>query len=247
MRTMLSVQLEAVSKSFRADTGQAIRAVRNVSLDVQGGEFLTLLGPSGSGKTTMLRLIAGLESPDAGVVKIGDHCVNETPPAERKVAMVFQHHALYPHLSARENLEFGLRIRGIEKKERDRRIATMADLLSLRELLARRPAELSAGERQRVALGRAVARNPGILLLDEPFASLDAPLRRELRRELLRLHHDRGLTTLLVTHDQAEALAMGQRVAVMYAGEVVQCATPLELLAKPATPFVRDFLIDRPM
>jgi len=213
-----------------------------VSFAIAAGELLALVGPSGCGKTTTLRLIAGLETPDAGSIKFGDQVVNTVPPKGRDVAMVFQHHALYPHLSAAENLAFGLTLRGVGRAEISQRVNEMADKLGISRCLARKPAELSGGERQRVALGRALIRKPGILLLDEPFANLDAPLRRELRRELQHLHQEQNLTTLLVTHDQAEALALGNRVVVMNAGQIEQVGAAADLRERPATPFVRAFL-----
>ena len=171
-----------------------------------------------------------------------DRLVNTVPPQGRDVAMVFQYHALYPHMTAAENLAFGLTLRGVGRAEISQRVNELADKLGLAKCLARKPAELSGGERQRVALGRALIRKPGTLLLDEPFANLDSPLRRELRRELLRLHREQNLTTLLVTHDQAEALALGHRVAVMNEGRIEQIGTPVELRERPSTPFVRTFL-----
>lgn len=217
-------------------------AVSEVSLHVTAGEFLTLIGPSGSGKTTLLRLIAGLERPDTGVVRIGGRDQAGIPAGDRDVAMVFQTLALYPHLTARENLAFGLRIRKTPRREMDQRVGEAAERLGIVDCLSRRPAELSNGQRQRVALGRALVRRPKVLLLDEPFASLDAPLRRELRREVQRLHGELGLTVLLVTHDQAEALALGQRVAVMDSGRLVQTASPEELKSQPASEFVSRFM-----
>jgi len=200
------------------------------------------VGPSGCGKTTLLRLIAGLEEATSGSVAIDDQDQRDVPPERRDVAMVFQTLALYPHMTARDNLGFGLKLRKTPAAEIDTRIGDMAQLLGITDCLTRRPAELSSGQRQRVALGRALVRRPKVLLLDEPFASLDAPLRREMRRELQRLHRELKLTTILVTHDQAEALALGQRVAVMNAGKLEQAATPAELRAKPANHFVESFL-----
>jgi ABC-type sugar transport system ATPase subunit len=234
--------LEQLTKTFSSRNGQPIAAVSGASLSLAKGELLALVGPSGCGKTTTLRLIAGLEDPDAGIIKLDDQVANGIPPKDRDVAMVFQHHALYPHLTAAENLAFGLTLRGVGRAEISQRVNELADKLSLTKCLARKPAELSGGERQRVALGRALIRKPGILLLDEPFANLDAPLRRELRRELLQLHREQNLTTLLVTHDQAEALALGNLVAVMNAGRIEQVGSPMELRERPATPFVASFL-----
>jgi ABC-type sugar transport system ATPase subunit len=220
----------------------SLTALDQVSLDVGPGELLAVVGPSGSGKTTLLRLIAGLDRPDAGTVFIADRDQAVVPPGERGVAMMFQSLALYPHLTAGENLAFGLKLRGMGVGEIRSRVEEVAARVGIADCLGRRPAELSGGQRQRVALGRALIRKPAILLLDEPFANLDAPLRRELRRELQRLHASLALTVVLVTHDQAEAMALGQRVAVMNAGRFEQVATPDELRARPANKFVRGFL-----
>lgn len=238
---MSRIALTNLSKQFTAN-GQIIQAVAGLHLTVAPGELLALVGPSGCGKTTTLRLIAGLESPDEGTISLDGSVVNEVPPRDRNVAMVFQRDALFPHLTAYENLAFGLKLRGIKAQEIRQRVSDVATLLSVADCLERRPGELSGGQRQRVALGRALVRRPKLLLLDEPFANLDAPLRRELRRELLRLHREQGLTILLVTHDQIEALALGHRVAVMQAGRLEQIGTAEELRTQPATGFVREFL-----
>ena len=240
------VALANLTKHFAAK-GQVIAAVQQLHLDVAAGELLALVGPSGSGKTTTLRLIAGLESPDGGSVALAGVVVNDVAPKDRAVAMVFQRDALFPHLTARENLGLGLKLRGVAREEIQQRVASVAAVLGIEDCLRRKPGELSGGQRQRVALGRALVRQPKVLLLDEPFAHLDAPLRRELRRELLRLHREQNLTTILVTHDQAEALALGQRVAVMNWGRLEQVATPEELRAKPATKFVAEFLDPSPI
>ena len=218
-----------------------------LTLNVDDRELLVLVGPSACGKTTTLRLIAGLEDPTSGTISINGQVVNHVAPRDRDVAMVFQHHALYPHMTAGENLAFGLRLRKVPAPETERRVRQTAEMLGLKDCLARRPAELSGGQRQRVALGRALARRPGLLLLDEPFAQLDGPLRREMRRELLRLHGELGLTTILVTHDQTEAMALGHRVAVMNRGAIEQVSAPAELRAHPATPFVTAFLDTSPV
>ena len=212
------------------------------SLSVENRELLALVGPSGCGKTTTLRLIAGLETPDEGTITLDGKVANDLPPKDRNAAMVFQRDALYPHMTGFENMAFGLKLRGRSREEIRARVSEMSAALGITDCLPRKPGELSGGQRQRVALGRALVRRPKVLLLDEPFANLDAPLRRELRRELLRLHREHGLTTLLVTHDQAEALALGHRVAVMNGGAIEQVGTPDELQAKPATPFVAAFL-----
>ena len=239
---MARVEFRNVSKTFRGANGQTVCAVNGANLAIEDRELFALLGPSGSGKTTLLRLIAGLETPEAGEIFLAGNNVGRVPPERRDVAMVFQNHALYPHMTAGENIAFGLKLRRVDREEITRRLREMAKMLGLEDALGRRPAELSGGQRQRVALGRALIRRPQVLLLDEPFANLDAPLRRELRRELLRLHGDLGLTTILVTHDQAEALALGQRVAVMNRGKLEQVGTPAELQTQPITPFVATFL-----
>jgi len=244
---MARVVLEAVTKRFSGSNGAAVVAVNRASLTLDDKELLALVGPSGCGKTTTLRLIAGLESPDEGAISLDGKVINGISPKDRDVAMVFQSHALYPHMTALENMAFGLRLRRVPRPECLRRVRETAELLGIADLLGRRPAALSGGESQRVALGRALVRRPQVLLLDEPLSHLDSPLRRELRRELLRLHRELGLTILLVTHDQAEALALGQRVAVMHRGAIEQIAAPAELRARPATPFVAGFLDERPI
>ena len=238
---MAAIEIENLSKSFPA-TGGALLAVAGVSVKIFSGELLALVGPSGCGKTTLLRLIAGLEESTSGNLTIAGQDQRGVPPERRAVAMVFQTLALYPHMTARGNLEFGLKLRKTAATEIEARVSEMAQLLGIADCLTRRPAELSSGQRQRVALGRALVRRPKVLLLDEPFANLDAPLRREMRRELQRLHRELKLTTILVTHDQAEALTLGQRVAVMNAGRLEQVADPTELRAKPASRFVESFL-----
>jgi ABC-type sugar transport system ATPase subunit len=244
-----AIAIQSLTKTFPALewNGSSIPAVDGLSLKVAGGELLALVGPSGCGKTTLLRLIAGLEEPTSGNIAIADQDLGGVPPERRDVAMVFQTLALYPHMTARGNLEFGLKLRKTSAAEIAARVNETAQLLGITDCLARRPAELSGGQRQRVALGRALVRRPKVLLLDEPFANLDAPLRREMRRELRRLHRELKLTTILVTHDQAEALALGDRVAVMNAGRLEQVASPAELHSKPASAFVVAFFDDRPV
>lgn len=246
---MAAIAIQSLAKTFRAPewAGSSIPAVDGLSLEVSAGELLALVGPSGCGKTTLLRLIAGLEEPDSGGIAIAGQDQRGVPPERRDVAMVFQTLALYPHMTARGNLEFGLKLRKVPTAETAARVDETARLLGLTDCLGRRPAELSGGQRQRVALGRALVRGPKVLLLDEPFANLDTPLRREMRRELQRLHRELKLTTILVTHDQAEALALGQRVAVMNAGKLEQVAEPEILRAQPASPFVAAFLDLQPI
>jgi multiple sugar transport system ATP-binding protein len=239
---MARVVVENLAKIFINPGGERVRAVDNARLHAEDQELLALIGPSGCGKTTLLRLIAGLETPDAGTISLDGTIVNGVEPKDRDVAMVFQSHALYPHMTARENLAFGLKLRKTPAAEIERRIGGIAEMLGIAGCLARRPAELSGGQRQRVALGRALVRRPKLLLLDEPFAHLDSPLRRELRRELLALHRELGLTTILVTHDQIEATTLGERIAVMNRGTIEQMGPPADVQARPATPFVAAFL-----
>jgi multiple sugar transport system ATP-binding protein len=236
---MASVTLRDVAKRFDSSHPPALR---DFSLDVRDGEFLVLLGPSGCGKTTALRCIAGLEEPSAGQIFIGDRDVTHLSPGDRDVAMVFQNYALYPHLSVRENIGFALEVRGVGKREVLRRVAETAARLELSELLERKPAQLSGGQRQRVALGRAIVRNPRVFLFDEPLSNLDAKLRVEMRAELLRLHRALGATMIYVTHDQVEAMTMGQRIAVLHEGRLRQLGTPPEIYQRPADVFVARFL-----
>jgi ABC-type sugar transport system ATPase subunit len=242
-----AIDLRQLHKSFPTGNGAPIAALAGVDLFVASGELLALLGPSGCGKTTLLRLIAGLEQPDQGTLTLAGTDQQDVPPERREVAMVFQSLALYPHLTAAENLAFGLRLRGLSVAEVSARIVATATQLGLTDCLPRRPGELSGGQRQRVALGRALIRKPKVLLLDEPFAHLDAPLRRELRRELQRLHQELRFTTILVTHDPAEALALGERVAVMHQGRILQVGRPEVLRTQPAEALVREFIAPEPL
>jgi multiple sugar transport system ATP-binding protein len=244
---MARLVLEHVSKVFPAPRGAGIHALNDLSLEVRDGELLALVGPSGCGKTTTLRLIAGLDPVTAGRIHLDGRDVTLAPPQARNVGMVFQSGALYPHLTAADNLALGLRLRRVATDEISRRVREAARLLGLADLLARRPGELSGGERQRVALGRALVTQPQILLLDEPLAALDAPLRTQLRRDIARLHRERGGATIHVTHDQAEALALGDRVAILRAGELQQLATPAALFHEPANLFVAGFIGSPPM
>ena len=235
---MASVTLRGLSKVF--DDGS--QALHQLSLDVRDGELLVLLGPSGSGKTTVLRCIAGLDEPTAGDVLIGERVVTHTPPAERDVAMVFQNHALYPHLSIRDNIAFPLEMRGVADAQIARRVAETAARLGLGDVLDRRPDQLSAGQRQRAALGRAIVRGPQAFLFDEPLSSLDAKLRIELRAELLALHRSLGATMIYVTHDQTEAMTIGQRIGVLHEGRLRQVGTPAEVYEHPADVIVARFV-----
>ncbi|MGH7590662.1 MAG: ABC transporter ATP-binding protein [Gemmatimonadales bacterium] len=235
---MASVTLRRLVKSYHPPA----RAVDDVSIEVASGECVAILGPSGCGKSTLLRCIAGLEEPTSGEILIGDLRVNDLPPAERDVAMVFQHYALYPHLSVRENLEFPLRMRKVRPATRSERITSVARRLELGGLLDRMPGELSGGQRQRVALGRALVRDPAVFLLDEPLSNVDAALRVQLRADLLALQGALGTTMVYVTHDQAEALTLGARVVVLDGGRVQQVGTPREVYATPANVFVARFV-----
>jgi len=235
---MPAVALRHLTKQFGTDSP----ALDALSLDVAPGEFLVLLGPSGCGKTTALRCIAGLEEPTAGDIEIDGVRVNDLPPKDRDVAMVFQNYALYPHLSVRENIGFPLAMRRTPKRERERRVAETAEALELTRLLDRKPAQLSGGERQRVALGRAIVRRPKVFLFDEPLSNLDAKLRVQMRGELVRLHRRLAATMLYVTHDQVEAMTMGQRIAILHRGVLQQVGTPGEIYARPANTFVAAFI-----
>ena len=240
---MAKLELLRVGRSYP----RGVEALAGVDLAVAGGEFLVILGPSGSGKSTLLRLVAGLEPPTAGSIRIDGRAVDALPPRDRGVGMVFQDPAPYPHLNVFDNLAFGLRARRVTAAETKARVAEMAELLRLSDCLDRRPAALSGGQRQRVALGRALAPRPGLLLLDEPLSNLDAPLRASIRADLADLHRRLGTTTILVTHDQAEALALGDRVAVLDRGRLAQVGPPGELYGRPATRFVAGFLGSPPM
>ncbi|HEV2290571.1 MAG TPA: ABC transporter ATP-binding protein [Gemmatimonadales bacterium] len=235
---MASVTLRRVVKSYHPPA----RAVDDVSLEVAPGECVAILGPSGCGKSTLLRCIAGLEQPTSGDILIGDQRVNDVPPAERDVAMVFQSYALYPHLTVRENLEFPLRMRKVRPATRSERITSVARRLELGDLLDRLPGQLSGGQRQRVALGRALVREPAVFLLDEPLSNLDATLRVQLRADLLALQASLEATMLFVTHDQAEALTLGRRLVVIDGGRVQQVGTPNEVYGSPANVFVARFV-----
>ena len=235
---MATVQFENVTKRF----GDQIAAVRDLNLDVAEGEFVIFVGPSGCGKTTALRMVAGLEEITDGRVRIGERVVNDLPPTERDVAMVFQNYALYPHMSVYDNIAFPLRQQKVRKQEVGKRVDDVARLLSIDELLQRRPRELSGGQRQRVAIGRALVRRPQVFLMDEPLSNLDAKLRVQMRAELISLHHRVGITTVYVTHDQTEAMTLGDRVVVMNKGLVQQVDTPERLYRQPANTFVAGFI-----
>ncbi len=235
---MAVVQLEQVGKIYPDGT----RAVNDLNLDIADGEFVVLVGPSGCGKTTALRMVAGLEEISEGVLKIGDQVVNDMTPRERDIAMVFQSYALYPHLSVYDNIAFSLKLHKIPKDEIDRRVKDAARILDLEPYLKRKPRALSGGQRQRVAMGRAIVRNPSAFLMDEPLSNLDAKLRVQMRAEISELQRQLGVTTLYVTHDQVEAMTMGDRVAVMRKGELQQVADPQTLYDDPVNLFVAGFI-----
>jgi multiple sugar transport system ATP-binding protein len=235
---MASVSFDDVAKVYEDGT----RAVSGFDLEISDGEFMVLVGPSGSGKTTALRMVAGLEEISEGVVLIGDRVVNHVPSRDRDIAMVFQSYALYPHLTVYDNIAFGLRLQKLKKDEIDRRVQEVARILGVEQLLKRKPRALSGGQRQRVAMGRAIVRQPHAFLMDEPLSNLDAKLRVQLRAELARLLNELRTTTIYVTHDQVEALTMGDRVAVMRRGELEQVDTPQELYDRPVNVFVGGFI-----
>jgi sn-glycerol 3-phosphate transport system ATP-binding protein len=240
---MAEVAFHEVTKVFQGGTP----AVEDLTLLVEDGEFLVLVGPSGCGKTTILRMVAGLDEPTSGAVVIGDQVVNGVPPQDRDVAMVFQNYALYPHQTVRQNLAFGLKQRKVAKEVVRQRVQEVSALLALDELLDRRPAQLSGGQRQRVAMGRALARSPQVFLLDEPLSNLDAQLRTQLRSELRRIHQSLPTTSIYVTHDQVEAMTLGDRVAVLNQGWLLQLGTPREIYESPANLFVASFIGSPPM
>jgi ABC-type sugar transport system ATPase subunit len=225
----------------------AVTALDGVRLEVADGELCVVVGPSGCGKSTLLRVVAGLETLDAGSVRIDGRDVTRSEPRERDVAFVFQSYALYPHLTVRENLAFPLRVRGVPRVEREGRVRDAAELLGIGELLDRRPGQLSGGQRQRVAMGRAVVRRPRLFLFDEPLSNLDARLRGRMRVELIELHRRLRTTSLYVTHDQAEAMTLGQRLVVLRDGRIHQVGTPREIYERPADPFVAGFIGSPPM
>ena len=235
---MAAISFGQVRKVY--DNGQV--AVAGASFEVADGELMVLVGPSGCGKSTLLRMVAGLEGISSGTLAIGGRVVNDLPPRDRDIAMVFQSYALYPHMSVRENLGFGLKLRGTPRPEADTRVQQAARTLGLLDVLERRPRELSGGQRQRVALGRALVRQPQVFLLDEPLSNLDAKLRSSMRTEIARLHRSLGATMLYVTHDQVEAMTLGQRIVVLDGGEVQQIDTPMRLYEDPDNLFVAGFM-----
>ena len=255
---MAGVTFKGVTKIF----GKDVRAVDDLSLEIKDKEFMVLVGPSGCGKTTALRMVAGLEEATSGDIAIADKRVNDVPPKDRDIAMVFQNYALYPHMTVYDNIAFGLRLRELRgffwqifnmgearkiKQDIDRRVHEVAKMLDIDHLMARRPKELSGGQRQRVALGRAIVRKPKVFLMDEPLSNLDAKLRIQTRAELIRLHRQLGITTIYVTHDQVEAMTMGERISVMKDGVLQQCDDPETVYNLPANKFVAGFIGSPPM
>jgi len=234
---MTSISLQSVGKRFGD-----LQAVEDVDAQIQNGEFISIVGPSGCGKTTTLRIIAGLEEASSGSVLFGDDDVTDAPPNKRNVGMVFQNLALYPHMSVRDNMEFGLKVGGVAQSERSDRVIEAAEMLDISELLDRSPGELSGGQQQRVAIGRTTVLDPDVFLLDEPLASLDAKLRVEIREELQELHRQIGVTTVYVTHDQEQAMTMSDRIIVMNDGEIQQFASPEEVYNHPNNEFVAHFI-----
>ncbi|MER6757075.1 ABC transporter ATP-binding protein [Micromonospora echinofusca] len=235
---MTTVALKDVTKVFRDGT----LAVDKVNLDVEDGEFMVLLGPSGCGKSTVLRMVAGLEDPTSGAVMLDGELANDLPPRDRKIAMVFQDFALYPHMTVGDNIAFPLKLSGLEPEPRDERVTDVASALGIGDVLGRKPSQLSGGQRQRVAMGRAIVRRPGVFLMDEPLSNLDSGLRAELRAEISGLTRELGVTTIYVTHDQAEALTMADRVAIMRKGVLQDVGTPTQVYGRPATLYVAAFL-----
>lgn len=255
---MAGVSFKHITKIF----GSNVKAVNDLNLDIQDGEFMVLVGPSGCGKTTALRMIAGLEETTEGELYIGEKVVNDVPPKDRDIAMVFQNYALYPHMTVYENIAFGVKLREMKsffweithfgeadkiRKDIDGRVKEVAKMLNIDHLLDRQPKQLSGGQRQRVALARAIVRKPKVFLMDEPLSNLDAKLRIQTRAELIRLHRDLKITTIYVTHDQVEAMTMGNRVAIMSDGILQQCDTPQNVYEKPANKFVAGFIGSPPI
>jgi multiple sugar transport system ATP-binding protein len=234
---MAQVVLKQINKFY-----DSVHAVKDVNLTINDKEFMVFVGPSGCGKTTTLRMVAGLEAISSGNILIGDQVVNDLPPMDRDIAMVFQNYALYPHMSVFDNMAFGLKMRKFDKAEIRQRVQQAADILGIEQLLNRKPRQLSGGQRQRVALGRAIVRHPQVFLFDEPLSNLDAKLRVQMRVELKKLHERLGTTAIYVTHDQVEAMTLGDRVVVMKDGWVQQVGEPLELYNKPANKFVAGFI-----
>ncbi len=243
---MGAITLHNVEKAY--GTGpKAVKVIHGVNADIADGEFIVIVGPSGCGKSTLLRMVAGLEEITGGEISIGGRVVNDLEPAERDIAMVFQNYALYPHMSVYDNMAYGLKIAKVPKAEIDVRVQKAARILELGGLLERKPRQLSGGQRQRVAMGRAIVRQPQVFLFDEPLSNLDAKLRAQTRLEIQKLHRELGVTSLFVTHDQVEAMTLGERLLVMNAGRIEQIGTPEDVYGKPATTFVAGFIGSPPM
>ncbi|MFL5121443.1 MAG: ABC transporter ATP-binding protein [Microvirga sp.] len=240
---MAQVVLSQINKFYDG----AVHAVKDVNLDIRDREFMVFVGPSGCGKTTTLRMIAGLEEISSGDIRIGTQRVNDLAPMDRDIAMVFQNYALYPHMSVFDNMAFGLKMRKFEKDEIRKRVQDAAEILGIQDLLKRKPRQLSGGQRQRVALGRAIVRHPQVFLFDEPLSNLDAKLRGQMRTEILRMQRRLGITTVYVTHDQTDAMTLGDRVALLRRGELQQVATPRDLYEQPVNIFVAGFIGSPPM
>ena len=234
---MASITLKDVRKSFGAT-----HVIKGVDIDIEDGEFVVFVGPSGCGKSTLLRMIAGLEDISSGTLTIGERVVNDLPPKDRGVAMVFQSYAIFPHMTVRENVAFGLTIAGASKDEKAAKVAEAARILQMEHLLDRRPSQLSGGQRQRVAIGRAIVRNPAVFLFDEPLSNLDAALRMDTRMEIAKLHKQLGATMIYVTHDQVEAMTLADKIVVLKDGQVQQVGAPMDLYHHPANAFVAGFL-----
>ncbi|HWW04813.1 sn-glycerol-3-phosphate import ATP-binding protein UgpC [Collimonas sp.] len=243
---MAKVHLENVKKTY-GKAPKTVDVIHGISIDIADGEFIVMVGPSGCGKSTLLRMVAGLEEITSGDIVIGDRVVNKLEPKDRDIAMVFQNYALYPHMSVYENMAYGLKIRGLGKDDIEARVQKAAKILELGALLQRTPRQLSGGQRQRVAMGRAIVREPAVFLFDEPLSNLDAKLRVQMRLEIQKLHRTLGTTSLYVTHDQVEAMTLGQRMIVMNGGRAEQIGTPAQVYAKPATTFVASFIGSPPM
>lgn len=243
---MAQVHLKNIKKTY-GKSDKTVDVIHGVSMEIADGEFIVIVGPSGCGKSTLLRMVAGLEEITSGEVVIGNRVVNQLEPKDRDIAMVFQNYALYPHMTVYQNMAYGLKIRRFSKDDIELRVQKAAKILELGELLQRTPRQLSGGQRQRVAMGRAIVREPAVFLFDEPLSNLDAKLRVQMRLEIQKLHRTLGTTSLYVTHDQVEAMTLGQRMIVMNAGKAEQIGTPAEVYSKPATTFVASFIGSPPM